>query len=114
MRLTNLLLALAAAPSTLGVAVGTSTPRPLVLWHGMGVCFRHLAVPLTNVFPGDSHASPGMVEFGELIAKIHPGIFIHSVYVEEDQEQERRASFVRRMKSHGPPFRSSKYCSTET
>lgn len=55
-----------------------------------------------------------MVEFGELIAKIHPGIFIHSVYVEEDQEQERRASFVRRMKSHESPFRSSKYCSTET
>jgi hypothetical protein len=35
-----------------------------------------------------------MVEFGELIAKVHPGIFIYSVYIEEDQEQDRRASFV--------------------
>jgi hypothetical protein len=36
-----------------------------------------------------------MVEFGELIAKMHPGIFIHSVHIEEDQEQDRRASIVR-------------------
>lgn len=34
-----------------------------------------------------------MVEFEQLIAKIHPGIFIHSVFIEEDQEQDRRASF---------------------
>lgn len=47
------------------------------------------------MLPGDSHASRAMVEFGELIAKVHPGIFIHSVYIEEDQEQDRRASFVR-------------------
>jgi len=48
-----------------------------VIWHGMG----------------DSYASPGMVEFGERIAKIHPGIFIHLVYVEEDQGQDRTAGF---------------------
>lgn len=49
--------------------------------------------------PGDSHASPGMVEFGKGIAEIRPGIFIHSVYVEEEQDQDRRASFVRSMLS---------------
>jgi len=57
--------------------VDTSTPRPLVLWHGMG----------------DSHGSRGIVEFGELIEKIHPGIFVYSVYIEEDQEQDRQATF---------------------
>jgi len=71
------LLALAAVPLTLGAVLSTSTPRPLVIWHGMG----------------DSHASPAIVEFGELIAKMHPGIFIHSVYIEEDQDQDRRAGF---------------------
>lgn len=73
----NLLLVFAAVPSALGAAVDASTPRPLVLWHGMG----------------DSHASPGMVEFGNLIEKMHPGIFIHSVYIGEDEEQDRRACF---------------------
>jgi len=72
-----LLLVLAVVPSISGAAVRTSTPRPLVIWHGMG----------------DSYASPGMVEFGEQIAEMHPGIFIHSVYVDEDQEQDRRAGF---------------------
>ena len=31
-----LLLALAAVPSVFGAAVSTSSPRPLVIWHGMG------------------------------------------------------------------------------
>ena len=68
----------------------------------IGLVARHGCVPRSsldalrlNTPPGDSHASPGMVKFGELIEKIHPGIFIHSVYIEEDQEQDRRASFVR-------------------
>jgi len=73
----SLLLTLAAVPSISAAAVSTSAPRPLVIWHGMG----------------DSYAAPGMVEFGELIAEIHPGIIIHSVYIEEDLEQDRRASF---------------------
>jgi len=51
---------------------------------------------LTNGHPGDSHASPGMVEFGKLIEEIHPGIFIHSVYIEEELDQDRKAGFVRR------------------
>ena len=49
MGLLNLLLvALAAVPSTLGAAVGTSTPRPLVLWHGMGVYAHHVPQVLTE------------------------------------------------------------------
>ncbi|KAF8653587.1 hypothetical protein AX16_003865 [Volvariella volvacea WC 439] len=55
----------------------SGAPRPLVLWHGLG----------------DAHSSPGMLEFASLIKDIHPGIFIHSVYIEEDIEQDRRAGF---------------------
>ena len=52
--------------------------RPLVIWHGMG----------------DSYASPGMLEFMNLIKEVHPGIFIHSVYLKEDLEEDRKAAFV--------------------
>lgn len=53
-----------------------------------------------------------MVEFGELIAKMHPGIFIHSVYIEEDQDQDRKAGFVRCMplrSLRNSPTRFSQY-----
>ena len=36
-----------------------------------------------------------MVEFGKLIEEIHPGIFIHSVYIEEELDKDRNAGFVR-------------------
>jgi len=52
-------------------------PRPLVIWHGMG----------------DSASSPGMLEFAEMIEGVHPGIFIHLIYIEEDQSSDRRAGF---------------------
>ncbi|KAI9068364.1 alpha/beta-hydrolase [Trametes sanguinea] len=51
--------------------------RPLVIWHGLG----------------DSYASPGMLEFMELIKEMHPGIFIHSVYQDEDLKEDERAGF---------------------
>ena len=57
--------------------------RPLVIWHGLG----------------DSYASPGMLEFMQLIKDMHPGIYIHSVYLREDLEEDRRAGFVRRLLS---------------
>jgi palmitoyl-protein thioesterase len=53
-------------------------PRPLVLWHGLG----------------DSHSSPGMLEFIEMIKETHPGIFVHSVYIENDMEADRKAGWV--------------------
>ncbi|PPQ98444.1 hypothetical protein CVT24_004123 [Panaeolus cyanescens] len=66
---------------TVFVACGAVPPlprrRPLVLWHGLG----------------DSHSSPGMVEFASRIKEIHPGIFIHSVYIEEDAGKDRDAGF---------------------
>ncbi|TFY81625.1 hypothetical protein EWM64_g2390 [Hericium alpestre] len=34
-----------------------------------------------------------MVEFQSMIKDIHPGIFVHSIYIEEDQDKDQRAGF---------------------
>ncbi|KAI0044352.1 alpha/beta-hydrolase [Auriscalpium vulgare] len=52
-------------------------PRPLVIWHGLG----------------DSYASSGILEFQSMIQDIHPGIFIHSVYIDPDDKEDQRATF---------------------
>ncbi|KAI0674767.1 alpha/beta-hydrolase [Trametes maxima] len=51
--------------------------RPLVIWHGLG----------------NSYASPGMLEFVSLIKEMHPGIFVHSVYLNEDLKEDEKAGF---------------------
>ncbi|KAI0790670.1 alpha/beta-hydrolase [Abortiporus biennis] len=53
-------------------------PRPLVIWHGMG----------------DSYGSPGMLEFINEIKEMHPGIFVHSIYLDEDLKEDQRAGFL--------------------
>ena len=40
---------------------------------------------------GDSYSAPGMNQFMDEIRKIHPGIFIHSVYMDEDNSKDRQA-----------------------
>ncbi|KAL5528296.1 hypothetical protein ACEPAF_7432 [Sanghuangporus sanghuang] len=62
--------------ASLPVAKNTSI-RPLVLWHGLG----------------DSYASPGMLEFAELIKGVHPGIFVHSIYLDKNLDADQRAGF---------------------
>ena len=60
--------------------LGADPPRrPLVIWHGLG----------------DSYGSPGMLEFMDLIKEMHPGLYIHSVYLDEDLEADQKAGFVR-------------------
>ncbi|THH30417.1 hypothetical protein EUX98_g3784 [Antrodiella citrinella] len=56
---------------------GHGNPRPLVVWHGMG----------------DTYNSPGMLEFISLIENIHKGIFVHSVYLDENPKDDQRACF---------------------
>ncbi|EGN99970.1 hypothetical protein SERLA73DRAFT_180317 [Serpula lacrymans var. lacrymans S7.3] len=51
--------------------------KPLVIWHGLG----------------DSHSSPGMLQFQSEVKKMHPGIFVHSIYIEEDLKADQRAGF---------------------
>lgn len=55
-----------------------TSPRPLVIWHGLG----------------DSAHSEGMDNFVDLIKGIHPGIFVHSVYINENQDEDKKAGFV--------------------
>jgi palmitoyl-protein thioesterase len=38
-----------------------------------------------------------MLEFMELIKEIHPGIFIHSVFILEDLNKDKEAGFVRQL-----------------
>lgn len=53
--------------------------RPLVVWHGMG----------------DSHDSPGMLEIMQEVRNMYPGIFVHSVYLAESTDDDRKAGYVR-------------------
>jgi len=67
-------------PLLSGISTSTrnnSNVRPLVLWHGLG----------------DSHSSPGMLEFANLVKGVHPGIFVHSIYIEENLDSDQRAGF---------------------
>jgi len=52
-----------------------STIRPLVVWHGLG----------------DSYASSGVVQFESEVKIMHPGIFVHSVYIDQDANADKRA-----------------------
>lgn len=36
-----------------------------------------------------------MLEFMGLIKEIHPGMFIHSIYIDQDLGEDRKAGFVR-------------------
>ncbi|KAF8160954.1 palmitoyl-protein thioesterase [Crassisporium funariophilum] len=58
-------------------ALPSRNTRPLVIWHGLG----------------DSHSSPGMLQFASMIQDVHPGIFIHSVFIDEDLDKDRQAGF---------------------
>ncbi|KAJ6497865.1 palmitoyl-protein thioesterase [Mycena sanguinolenta] len=64
-------------PISLLSLVWAQQPRPLVLWHGLG----------------DSANAPGMLRFAEEIKSVHPGIFVHSIYLEEDLDKDRQAGF---------------------
>jgi hypothetical protein len=37
-----------------------------------------------------------MLQFASRIREIHPGIFVHSVYIDEDLDKDKRAGFVRK------------------
>lgn len=52
--------------------------RPLVIWHGLG----------------DTHDSSGILEFIQEIKDMYPGIFVHSAYVKEAADEERKAGYV--------------------
>lgn len=76
-----------------GLAYGSTINhvRPLVVWHGLG----------------DSYASSGMVQFESEVKTMHPGIFVHSVYIDQDANADKRAAIVSAVfckKSHYKSF----------
>ncbi|OSD01302.1 alpha/beta-hydrolase [Trametes coccinea BRFM310] len=77
LRLLGLLLSLVCHVLSSPLRPSEPLRRPLVIWHGLG----------------DSYASPGMLEFMDLIKEMHPGIFVHSVYQDEDLKEDERAGF---------------------
>ena len=74
------------------------TPRPLVVWHGLGthlyydVSTEERPIDIPSI--GDNYASPGMLEFMQLIKEIHNNIFIHSVYLDVDPTADQKAGWV--------------------
>ncbi|KAH3687867.1 hypothetical protein WICPIJ_001160 [Wickerhamomyces pijperi] len=52
--------------------------RPVVFWHGMG----------------DSHQSLSMKRVFDLTREVKPDIFIHSVFIDEDDNKDQRASII--------------------
>ncbi|KAG9316676.1 Alpha/Beta hydrolase protein [Chiua virens] len=71
------LVSVCLALISLVYAAAINDIRPLVVWHGMG----------------DSYASTGMVQFESEVKKMHPGIFVHSVYLDQDAKADQRAGF---------------------
>ena len=65
--------------------------RPLVIWHGMG----------------DNYDAPGILEFIQAIKDIHPGIFVHSIFLKEASDEDRKATYVRSSFELGPMESSS-------
>jgi len=42
---------------------------------------------------GDAYAAPGIQQFMSAVEGIYPGIFIHSIYMDQDLEKDKRATF---------------------
>ncbi|KAF5325653.1 hypothetical protein D9611_000120 [Ephemerocybe angulata] len=77
-RMALLLLLYCFSSFALASPLKSGKVRPLVIWHGLG----------------DSHSSPGMLEFMSMIKDVHPGIFVHSVYIDKELDNDRKAGFM--------------------
>lgn len=61
----------------LGIVIPTGRPFPLVIWHGLG----------------DTYDSAGIKRAGDLARKVYPGTFVHSVYLDQESDGDRSATF---------------------
>ena len=53
------------------------TPLPLIIWHGLG----------------DSYASEGMIQVGDLASSINPGTFVYNIQLGASAAEDQRATF---------------------
>jgi hypothetical protein len=81
-QLAQLLLATSAAAAPAQAVLGStsSSPRPLVIWHGLG----------------DTAHSKGMDQFADFVRDEFPGIFVHAVVAPNDgsPSDEQKAGWV--------------------
>lgn len=59
----------------------TLLPQPLIIWHGLG----------------DSYNSESMNRVFDILRTVHPNLYIHSVYLDEDEEKDQQMSFISNM-----------------
>jgi palmitoyl-protein thioesterase len=63
---------------TVRASLATVITRPLVIWH----------------FLGASYNADEIRDMMDQIYIIHPGIFIHSIYIDPDPEKDKKAGYV--------------------
>ncbi|OCK83521.1 alpha/beta-hydrolase [Lepidopterella palustris CBS 459.81] len=64
-------------PFETSLLAATSTPLPLVIWHGLG----------------DNYAADGLASVGELANSTNPGTFVYNIRLDEDPGSDRTATF---------------------
>ena len=86
-----------------------STPRDLArAWSVCSAPFnRSFRVPMNQRPLGDTYDSPGILKLQSYIEEMHPGIFIHSVYIDPDSKEDKRATFVSSELPPSSPYHSS-------
>jgi palmitoyl-protein thioesterase len=67
-----------ALPPHSSTSEDDSTPLPLVIWHGLG----------------DNYAADGIEEVAQLAEKVHPGIFVYKIRLDDNASNDRSASFL--------------------
>jgi hypothetical protein len=55
---------------------------------------EHAVKALKTISLGDSYNSPAMLEFISLVKDMHEGIFVHSVFINDELDKDRQASLV--------------------
>ncbi len=72
-----------------------STPCDLA--RAWSVCSvpRHADMNHEQTPTGDSYDSSGILKIKSHVEEMHPGIFIHSVYIDPDSKEDQRATYVR-------------------
>jgi hypothetical protein len=72
-----------------------STPCDLA--RAWSVCSvpRHADMNHEPTPTGDSYDSSGILKIKSHVEEMHPGIFIHSVYIDPDSKEDQRATYVR-------------------
>ncbi|WLF78179.1 hypothetical protein PVL30_001908 [Lodderomyces elongisporus] len=55
----------------------TTVYRPIILWHGLG----------------DNYNSTGIHNVYDIVDRLYPGIFLHSIYINEDPNKDEQNSF---------------------